>query len=163
MDNFEIPDDVKEKLQNPDVFEQHITEGKPLQEILEFSDETIEIFYQQANALYQNHNYIEAIEAFTFLTTINPFIVNFWIGLGMSEQRLEEYGNAFLAYSMAMMVDASNPMPHYQTALCYRALMQPENALESLELALLHCKDDEWNQIKEKSILLKNRIMNEAV
>lgn len=163
MENFEfeIPEEVREKLQHPESFQQHI-EGKSFQEILEFSDEQMEVFYNQASNLYQHHHFQEAIQAFTFLTTLNPFVVNFWIGLGMAEQRIEEYGNALLAYAMAMMVDSKNPLPHYQTALCYRALMQPEDALGYLELALLHCKGEEWAHVKERATLLKSRIIEEG-
>jgi type III secretion system low calcium response chaperone LcrH/SycD len=156
IEEFEIPEDVREKLQDPEYFGQQIQEGKSLQEILEFSDEKLEIFYQQASRLYQKNRFKESIEAFTFLTTLNPFVANFWLGLGMSEQRLEEYSDALLAFAMAMMADPASPLPHYQTALCYRAMGEKESALGALELALMRSGDNEWQHLKEKIIHLKS-------
>lgn len=162
LGEFEIPKEIKERLQDPDVFRQHILEGKSLQEILGFDDGKLEIFYQKASSLYGESRFQEAREAFTFLTTLNPFVANFWVGLGMAEQRLEEFNGALLAFAMAMMADSLSPLPHYHTALCYRSLGDPENALGSLDLALMRVMgNEEWSALREKALLLKERIKEE--
>ncbi|CRX38417.1 SycD/LcrH family type III secretion system chaperone [Estrella lausannensis] len=162
LEEFEIPKEIKERLKDPDVFRQHILEGKSLQEILGFDDGRLELFYQKASSLYGENRFQEAREAFTFLTTLNPFVANFWVGLGMAEQRLEEFNGALLAFAMAMMADSLSPLPHYHTALCYRSLGDHENALSSLDLALMRVMgNEEWRTLREKALMLKERIKGE--
>lgn len=162
LEEFAIPDEIKERLQDPDVFRQHILEGKSLQEILGFDDGRMELFYKKASALYSENKFQEAREAFTFLTTLNPFVANFWVGLGMAEQRLEEFNGALLAFAMAMMADSLSPLPHYHTALCYRSLGQHDNALGSIDLALMRAEGmDEWVVLKQKAVALKARVKEE--
>jgi len=158
---FPIPEDIGDKLSDPELFREQIKKGMTLQEILELTDEQLEMFYQAASTLYNENRLIEAVEAFTFLTTLNPMVANFWLGLGMAEQRIEEHGNALLAFAMAMMADDKSPLPHYQTALSYRALGEKSSALGAIELTLLHCRGDEWGYVKEKALELKRRITQE--
>lgn len=159
IEEFEIPEEVVEKLKNPEVIRKHVEDGKTFQEILEFSAEKMEKFYQHAKFLFDQSKYKEASEAFTFLTTLNPLIPNYWIGLGLSELSQEEYHGGLLAFAMAIMSDVANPLPHYYTALCYRALLQPESALLSLDLALMHAGDDE--DLHKRATLLKEKIFEE--
>lgn len=159
LDEFNIPEEVAKKLQDPMLLRQHIQEGKSFQELLGYSDETMEKFYQAAYNLFQKQKYKEAAEAFTFLTTLNPERHNYWLGLGMSEQILEEFHGALLAYAMAMMSDVTNPVPHYHSANCYRALLDDSNALISLEQAIQQAGDkDEHKQLLTAAISLKERL-----
>src|SRR5581483_1350690 len=104
-DELRIPDDVLEKLQEPETFRKYIEEGKSLQEIIGYSDELMEEMYQAACQVFREGHHQEAEDAFLFLTTINPYVYAYWLGLGMSYHLLEEYEQAILGYDCAMALD----------------------------------------------------------
>lgn len=159
LEEFNIPEEITRQLQDPLLLRRHIQEGKSFQELLGYSDETMEKFYQAAYNLFQKQKYQKAAEAFTFLTTLNAERHNYWLGLGMSEQVLEEYHGALLAYAMAMMTDITNPLPHYHSANCYRSLLDNANALTALEQAISRAANsEEYQYIHESAVALKERL-----
>lgn len=119
-----------------------LEKGLSFQEILGFSAQTMVKFYGAAYTLFQQHKYREAADAFVFLTTLNPRVHEYWLGLGMAEQFNQEYETALTAYSMAAITHAENPWPHYHSATCYQKLSDPANARYALELALLTAGDN---------------------
>lgn len=159
LEEFSIPEDAIEKLKDPKIIRKNLIEGKTFQEILGYDNARMEKFYSKAAEFFERQEYEKAAEAFTFLTTLNPAVTSYWLGLGMSEQLIEEYHGALLAYAMAMMSDVVNPMPHYYTAMCYRSLMQPESAMASLQLAIRHCANNEgWQNLKQQALALQEKI-----
>jgi type III secretion system low calcium response chaperone LcrH/SycD len=138
---FQIPKEALEKLQDPHYIKKQMDEGKTFQEILGYSIETMERFYEAAHVLFQKQQYEEASDAFIFLTVLNPGVHNYWLGLGMSEQLNEEYDAALMAYNMAIATNSDNPLPHYHSASCYYALHDKHNARIALEAAI-KCADE---------------------
>ena len=118
--------------------------------------DTMEKFYQGAYNLFHQQEYRKAADAFVFLTTLNPYVHNYWLGLGMAEQLEGGYQEALLAYAMAILSDGSNPVTHYHSATCYRALNDKQSALQSLEMAI-RCSGDkaEHLNLKEQALLAK--------
>lgn len=141
LEEFQIPKESLERLKDPLFLKKQVEEGKTMQEIIGFTSETMDKFYSAAYQLFQRQQYEESADAFVFLTTLNPRVHNYWLGLGMSEQLNEEYHSALIAYSMAVLTDNANPLPHYHSAACYHAVHDPEGALLSLEMAI-QCAGD---------------------
>lgn len=119
LDKFRIPEEAIKRMQQPDFLMNAIDAGQTLQEIIGYSDETMEGFYQIANKLYAEAKHEEAKDAFLFLTTMNPNIYAFWIGLGMSFQMIEEYEEAILAYEYACKLENSLAFPWFHAANCF--------------------------------------------
>ena len=150
LSEFSIPREALEKLKDPLFVKNQVAEGKTFQEILGFSLATMDKFYGAAHNLYTRQQYEEAADAFVFLTTLNPRVHTYWVGLGMSEQLNEEYDAALMAYSMAILINVENPLPHYHSAACYFALQEKDNAILSLEMALQHAETkEEYAHIKK--------------
>jgi type III secretion system low calcium response chaperone LcrH/SycD len=161
MDEFQVPEGALERIQDPKLFKQQIDEGKTFQEILGYTDAVMEKFYQAAYGYFQQQKYEKASEAFTFLTTLNPTVFNYWLGLGMADQMCEEYHSALLAYAMASMVDVTNPIVHYHSASCHRSLLDDESALSSLDLCVLSAGErEEFEDIKTLALKAHKRIRN---
>ncbi|MEC7839555.1 MAG: SycD/LcrH family type III secretion system chaperone [Chlamydiota bacterium] len=159
MEEFKIPEDALEKLLDPRLLTKQFKEGKNFQEILGYSDETMEKFYQVGYNFFQKQNYEKSAEIFTFLTTLNPTVFNYWLGLGMAEQLLEEYHSALLAYAMAAMVDVSHPLPHYHTASCYRSILDDTSAISSLDLCILNATEkEEFEELLELAQKAKSQL-----
>lgn len=160
MDDFQVPEDAFEKIKDPIAFWQQIDEGKTFQEILGYSDDLMEKFYKVAYSYFQDQDYETASEAFSFLTTLNPTVFNYWLGLGMSEQMCEDFDSALVSYEMAAMVDVTNPIVHYHSATCHRSLLDDESALRSLDLCLHNAGDrEEFADFRGIAIEAKERIL----
>lgn len=159
MEEFKIPKDALDKLRDPELLRRKINEGKVLQEIIGYTAETMEKFYQIAFKLFQHQQYQEAGDAFIFLTTLNPYVYNYWLGLGMCEQLSNRFDGALIAYATAILIKVENPVPHYHSATCYEALNDYGNALASLELAVLYAGDNpEYAAIKKHAIQAKESL-----
>jgi type III secretion system low calcium response chaperone LcrH/SycD len=159
LEEFQIPKDAIEKLQDPEFLRKQVEEGKTFQEILGYNLETMEKFYTAACNLFQKQEYRQAADAFIFLSTLNPFVPTYWLGLGMSQQLDEEYRTALLAYGMAILTDVQNPLPHYHSGFCYRMLGEYENAKTSLDLAITTCNDfQEYGWLKQRSQIARHAL-----
>lgn len=156
MGEYKIPEEAIEKLKDPEIIRRQIEEGKTFQEVLGYSVEAMEKFYQIAYNLFQQQEYQKAADAFVFLTTLNPYVHNYWLGLGMAEHLDGGYQGALLAYAMAILTDVENPVTHYHSATCYRALSDRQSALLSLEMAI-RCAGDkpEHANLKEQALSAK--------
>lgn len=157
MEEYRIPEEVIEKLRDPDIIRRQMKEGKTFQEILGYTPAMMEKFYQGAYNLFQMQEYQKAADAFVFLTTLNPYVHNYWLGLGMAEQLNGGYQGALLAYAMAILNDIGNPLPHYHSASCYRALQDNKSALQSLDMAI-RCANaqEQFTALREQAQAAKN-------
>jgi len=154
-----IPKEALEKLKDPEVIRRQVKEGKTFQEIIGYKQDSMEKFYNTAHQLFQKQEYQKAADAFVFLTTLNPYVHNYWLGLGMSEQLTENYQGALLAYAMAILTDVENPITHYQSGNCYRALNEETNAIQSYDMAIRCAADSpEHENIKERASKAKEEL-----
>jgi type III secretion system low calcium response chaperone LcrH/SycD len=162
LEEFHIPKEALEKLKDPDIIRRQVKEGKTFQEILGYTPESMEKFYKVAHNLYQKQDYQRAADSFVFLTTLNPYVHNYWLGLGMSEQLCNNFQGALLAYAMAILTDIENPITHYHSGNCYLALNDVNNAIQSYEMAIRCAADNEaHHNIKERAIRAKEELGEE--
>ena len=141
-DDLKIPEDILQKLRNPDELRRHIENGDSLQTILGYSDKLMEQMYQAAKDVFTEKRYSEAQEAFLFLTTLNPYVYAYWLGLAMSYQLIEEYEQAILAYDCASKVEPETPLPYYYKAGCHNLLNEIDAAKVVIEQAFERAKDN---------------------
>jgi type III secretion system low calcium response chaperone LcrH/SycD len=159
LDEYHIPKDALEKLKDPEVIRRQVKEGKTFQEIIGYSQEAMEKFYTSAHQLFLKEEYQKSADAFVFLTTLNPYVHNYWLGLGMSEQLNENYQGALLAYAMAILTDIENPITHYHSGNCYHALNDIANALQSFEMTIRCASDNPlYENVKERATRAKEQL-----
>lgn len=157
---FYFSDKIKEKIQNPLVIKNELKEGKTVQEIIEFSDETMIKFCNAAYLLFEHKKYREAADAFIFLTVLNAHHCEYWLGLGMATQFCQEYESAIDAYELAAMCDVSNPVPYFYLAKCLFAIHDHESALEALDLVIeMADEEEEYAEIKQQALLARNLLL----
>lgn len=135
-EHYERVKKVMHKLNEPSTLLRHIEEGGTFQELLKVDDEDMNILYQDSYALLQGGQHSQAADAFLCLTTLNPYVSVYWIGLGLAEQAHRECHAALVAYAMAIVCDAQNPIPYYYAASCHYLNNDFNEALHSLELSL---------------------------
>ena len=151
-EELKIPDDVLASLENPETLRKCIEEGKSLQEIIGYSDDLMEKLYGAAYEVFQEGRYHEAQDGFLFLTTLNPYVYAYWLGLAMSYQLMEEYEQAALAYECASGADPDSPLPYYYLAGCHLYLNAYDEALHAIKILKEKCAHKpEYKELLEKA------------
>ncbi|MGA8163516.1 MAG: SycD/LcrH family type III secretion system chaperone [Waddliaceae bacterium] len=159
MEEYKIPKEALENLKDPEVIRRQMEEGKTFQEIIGYTTEAMEKFYRIARKLFEQQEYRRSADAFIFMTTLNPMVHSYWLGLGMSEHLDGDYQGALLAYAMAILTNVENPIPHYHSASCYQALGDDESAMGSLEI-VIRCAEgkEEHIGLKEQAVKIKEAL-----
>lgn len=159
---FRLSKEVKEKLKNKTILKQELSEGNRPQEILEFSNETMSKFYGAAYEIFEKQQYEAAVDAFLFLSALNPLNPQYWLGLGMSTQLCHDYESAIDAYEQAALADISSPVPYFYLAKCLFAIHDRKSALEALDLAIETADQlPEFEALKKEAILAKELILKQ--
>ena len=135
-------------------------EDNNVQEICQISDATINVLYLAAKHLYDQQHYEEAACAFQVLTLINDKQPFFWLVLGNCEFFCHRYQPALVAYALAGYNDPFDPTSFLYSCKCYEELGETENAINSLDLALIAIGDDKTQaSLKQKIQLERQRLM----
>ena len=151
--DFKISKKVKEKLKNKKLLKKEMAEGKTAQEIMGFSNDAMAKFYGAAYRLFEHRRYEEASNAFLFLVTLNPYIHDYWLGLGMCAQMMGDYDAAVDAYELAAMCQLDSPVPYFYLAKCLFTMKEKESALQALELAIDYSGEQpEFYELKQQAI-----------
>lgn len=130
-----------------------------VQEFLGISNDLLNTYYEVSNQLLAEKRFVEASDAFMFLTFLNPLYSNFWLGLGISEQSQEHYQAATLAYLNTIQTSPNNPAPYANLAQCLLALDEKEPLQMIIERGLELCAENsDYNPIKENLIILQTSI-----
>lgn len=160
-DEFKISKKVQVKLKDKEWLKKQIAKGKTAQEILGFSNEAMEKFSESAFKLLENRREEDALNAFVFLVTLNPYHFRYWLGLGLASQLTQDYEAAIDAYEMAAACELENPFPYFYLAKCLFAIHDRPSALQAIELAIEYAEGkDEFLELlsqahQAKKILLR--------
>lgn len=142
-EEMRIPEEGLDNLKTPEVVRKYIDQGKSLQEIIGYSDDVMDELYQSACMVFKEGHFQEAQDGFLFLTTLNPYVYAYWLGLAMSYQHLEEYEQAILAYECAIAIHQEKPAPYFFVGVCHQLIGETQQALSNLDKAKLRCKEED--------------------
>lgn len=138
-----IPKSALDKIKDPKILAKQVELGKTLQEVIGFSDQEIKEFYDIASELFEIQEYQVAKESFHFLTRLNPYVLNYWLGKGMCEHLLGEYEKALISYAMAILIDPKHPIAHYHSASCYQIINDAVSAKACLKMIVNTEQEDQ--------------------
>jgi hypothetical protein len=165
FDDFIVKEDAIEKISDEEILMEHLESGKPLQEIFGFSNETTVEFYEAAKNILEQKRYEDAIDAFTFLTTINPYMADFWMGLGMAQQNNNEHDAALFSYSIGYTLEGGVIFPYVLAAQCCMEIRDFERALEVIGNAETYAEENadkqDTKQLKADAAAAKNYILQQ--
>lgn len=155
----------KEKLteeQAMDLAERFVEEGQTFQTLAGISDETMEAVYALAFNQYNNGKYEDADKLFSFLTTFDPTMKKFWMGLAATRQMRKDYENAINCYSMAAVLDIEDPLPPLRAADCHLILGNRTQAINALTEAVRWSADQEkYAEVNERAKTLLNLLQSQ--
>lgn len=159
---FEISKQGRKRLKDKKWLKKALAAGKTPQEILGFSEETMNKFYEAACRLFEVKRYEDAANAFLFLVTMNSYHYDYWIGLGAAVQRCGDYEAAIDAYEMAAVCQLENPAPYFHLAKCLFAMHDRESALQAVDLALEYSEGrSEFSDIHQQALAAKALLLKD--
>ncbi len=110
--------------------------GGTWQDLLGYSDSVMMAQYKKGYDLYQQAEYKDAAAVFSYLTTLNPYEYQFWLGLGLAKQSDRLYEEALASYTAAEAIEPSNPEVQLQLAQVYYGLEFKDQAIKHLRLCI---------------------------
>ena len=116
IENFLITADKMDKIKQI-ITEENTT--KTIKEICGFSKNVQLLFYEIAVYFHEQAHYEKAINAFTFLTMLNPKVQSFWIGLALAYEKNHNIDKAIQSFESAIKSDSSDFTPYYGLIRCY--------------------------------------------
>lgn len=142
-----------------------LNEGKTFQQILEYSDNTLEKFYFVGIECIDKKDFKKAKDVFTLLVLINPQYPNFWVSIAVCQRELEDWNAALQACMTAQAIDVANPLPYLYASECYAKLKDHSHAIEQAEKALEHINqnnDSGFAEIKNAALEWKEKLLKIA-
>jgi type III secretion system low calcium response chaperone LcrH/SycD len=112
-----------------------VAAGKSLREISGLKRSDVERIYATGFNLYQNGKYAEAEPLFEFVCLNGSTDSRYWVALGSCRQMMKSYQGAIDAYGFGYLHGQDNPWPVINSAICYLALADKDNAKDALTLA----------------------------
>jgi type III secretion system low calcium response chaperone LcrH/SycD len=161
---FSISRQLRGKLLDKSWMQQQMNSGKSVQDILGFSSDLMQELHSCTRELFEQHLYQEATDAFLFLVTLCPSRFDFWLGLGASTQRTNDYEGAIDAYEMAAICEINNPWPYFYLANCLFAIHERDSALQAIELALEYSENrEEYHGLYQQALAAKSLLFKEGL
>ncbi|AKF39931.1 TPA: tetratricopeptide repeat protein [Yersinia enterocolitica] len=104
-------------------------------------------------------DYVAAMEDFSWLTLYFPLEPQFHLALAGALQMQQEFTLALSAYACALLLEAKDPEPVYQMAVCLLALDKGADAREALQTTIeMSYFSPEYAPTAEKANQLLNSI-----
>jgi type III secretion system low calcium response chaperone LcrH/SycD len=129
--------------------------GAMPKDIFEINPNTVEFFYAQAYALYNQGKYTEALYLFQMLIMMDPTQSRHALGSAACLHRLGKYEAAGQIYLLSAPLDPQNPLPHFHAADCYIKLGVFDLALFSLKKCIETCGSNaQFTLVRERSQLM---------
>ncbi len=136
-------------LDNPEKFKSFLAEGKSISDVLGFSEQAIDKFYEAAHQLIAQKRYQEAKDAFFFLVTIAPQVSECWLGLGLAYGQCKETEGAIQSYLRAIALSPHRADGYVAFARLFTAMNDLPSAQKVCDIGMSFVKEHEkqpWAQ-----------------
>ncbi len=104
--------------------------------ICDFSPDVLLLFYEIGIFFYEEALYEKSINAFIFLTTINPRVQSFWIGLGLAHEKNLNFEKAIESFETAFNSDPKDFSPYYGLMRCCETIKDFKKIEDLLNAAI---------------------------
>ncbi|MFT4554144.1 MAG: tetratricopeptide (TPR) repeat protein [Chlamydiales bacterium] len=154
--NFEEEDPSGGVIDKLDALEQ---DDRTLEEILGIGREIMDIYYECSREILGQKLYEHSGNAFLFMTMLNPYVYDYWMGLALSEHLSGKYDVAIRAYSMAALTNMDHPAPHFFVGQCLAAQEKYHDAIGALEYTMkMTVTEEEYQSFYKKARALKKSV-----
>ncbi|MBS0634272.1 MAG: hypothetical protein JSR37_02270 [Verrucomicrobia bacterium] len=152
---YQAKADGLKMLDNPQAFKKFLAEGKSVSDMLGFSPESIDKFYEAAHHLMAQKRFKEAKDAFFFLVTVAPQVSECWLGLGLAYGQCKEAEGAIQSYLRAIALSPHKADGYIAFARLFTALNDIPNAQKVCDIGMSFVKEHEkqaWAQELERAL-----------
>lgn len=130
--------------------------GNTLGDLMGYVPRDYESVYALGHRYYRQARYLDALKAFSFLVMHNPLERKFANAQAASLQMLKQYDNAIAFYSLASVMDMTDPRPTFHTAECLIALGRVEEAIDALNIVIKQSTAPEFAALNARTQGLLN-------
>lgn len=146
----------QKQILTPEILEKTVREvlagKKTLKDLRGLKNEEMEACYTAAYNFYNHGKFIEALHIFTTLCMFDNLNPKYWLGLGATRQMLKDFSGAVEAYSLAAVLDLTNPKPPFHAADCLLALKEYDKAKMALEAAIAIVETSKTDKKEYKAV-----------
>ncbi len=128
---------------NTRAFGEYLKGGGTLGALRGIGDDENEALYALGRQHYDQQQYAEAFKLFSMLVANDHTDSRYVMALGAAGQMIGRHRDALTQYMAASALMMGHPQPVFHSAQCLIELGQADMALETLELALSLCVEDE--------------------
>jgi type III secretion system low calcium response chaperone LcrH/SycD len=125
--------------------------GGTLGSVYDYNDQDYEVLYALGHSLYAQGRYLDAMKAFGFLVMHNHLERRFMNAFASSLQMIKSYEEAIKYYTMASVMDMTDPAPTFHTCECMIALGMVQEAREGLPMVIGQCTEAKHGPLKERA------------
>jgi tetratricopeptide (TPR) repeat protein len=133
--------------------EQALSKLKPFMYDLGITDDSFKIMYDAGVWLFSDEQYDKAASVFQFLTFLNSPCFEVWFSMALCYHKLENWPQTISSYSMAVVVDATCPLPYIGLIECYKKIGDDENASYTARCAKYVITHSNINPAEQKKLL----------
>ena len=126
-----------------------------------YDDTDYEALYAMGHNLYAQARYQDAVRIFGFLVMQNHLEPRYMNAYASSLQMVGNYLEAIKLYSIASLMDMSDPLPTFHTAECMLALNMVTEAKEALAFVLSQSDAPQYAELKARARALQ-ALLDEA-
>lgn len=119
---------------------EHIRHGGMLGDLIDLSARDYELLYAMGHNLYSQARYADATRLFGFLVMHNHLERRYILAYAAALQMTKDYGSAISLYTLAAIMDLTDPAPCFHTCECLAALGLKAQALEGLAMVVQQCR-----------------------
>lgn len=146
---YQAKNDGLKMLDNPELFKNFLAQGKSVSEVLGFTPEAIDKFYETAHQMIAQKRWKEAKDAFFFLVTVAPQVSECWLGLGLAYGQCKETEGAIQSYLRAIALSPHRADGYVAFARLFTAMDDVPRAQKVCEIGMSFVKEHEkqpWAQ-----------------
>lgn len=136
--------------------------GGVLGDVYDYSPQDYEVLYALGHSLYSQRRYGDAVKAFGFLVAHNHLERRYLSAFASSLQMVKNYEEALGYYSMASVMDLSDPLPTFHSAECLVALNRLQQAKKFLDIVVRQCTSQKYEALNVRAHALNELISSAA-
>jgi len=160
LEKLDIPDNKRGLFDN--LLKKIVIDKQSPKEAMGFTDDIVDLIYQQGYKQYQAGRYKNAAEAFKLLALLDMRKAMYSIALGACYVQMKDLNSAIAAYAVASTVDLNDPYAPSQLAECYLKLNNRYAALYSFGLAYQRAlKNPQFSTMAERIKLTMETLSHE--
>jgi type III secretion system low calcium response chaperone LcrH/SycD len=136
--------------------------GGTLGDVYNYDERDYEALYALGHGMYSQGRYMDAVKAFGFLVVHNHLERRFINAYAASLQMIKRHEEAISYYSLASVMDMSDPAPTFHSCECLIALGRVTEGFEGLGMVVRQCTQPEHAALKDRATALRELIEKQA-